>query len=204
MPAPDSIYISAVVEGTLDLAVAERLITRVGARIGRVHGRKGKAWLLGRINGFNEAARLAPWLVLVDLDQDEHCAPQARNDWLPAPSEQMCFRIVIREIESWLMADRTSLASFLRVPPSALPVDPEVVANPKEHLVRIARRSRSRDIRSDLVPRDTSGRSTGSAYDARLTEFVRAFWNPGVAAASSDSLRRAIAALEYLVAHRPR
>jgi hypothetical protein len=191
-PMPDAIYVSAAVEGTIDDAVARRLISHVGGSLGPVYGRNGKARLLPHAGGYNEAAKLGPWLVLVDLNSDDICAPLARLRWLPAPANRICFRIVVREIEAWLMADRASLARFLSVPSSVVPAEPEAVDDPKERMVEIARRSRSRHVREDMVPRAGSGRSTGDAYDARLSEFARSVWDPPTAALNSDSLRRAI------------
>lgn len=194
----DPVYVSAAVEGTIDDAVARRLITHIGAMVASIYGRSGKLRLLQQAAGYNEAAKLGPWLVLVDLNGDERCAPPARERWLESPAEKMCFRVVVREIEAWLMADRNSLAKFLSVPASAIPADPEAVDNPKERMVAIARRSGRRHVRQDMVPRAGSGRATGEAYDARLSEFVEVRWDPVAAAAGSESVRRAIECLKKL------
>jgi hypothetical protein len=51
------------------------------------------------------------------------------------------------------MADAHALADHLRVGRSAVPGDPEGLENPKTEVVNLARRSRLRDIRADMVPR---------------------------------------------------
>ena len=61
---------SAAVEGVVDEAVVPRLISHAGGETGTVYGRRGKPCLRQRIAGFNQAARHAPWVVLVDLDND--------------------------------------------------------------------------------------------------------------------------------------
>jgi hypothetical protein len=37
-------------------------------------------------------------------------------DWLPQPAQLMCFRVAVRELESWLLADAEALAAFSRHP----------------------------------------------------------------------------------------
>jgi hypothetical protein len=134
---------------------------------------------------------------LVDLDQDAQCAPPLRVEWLADPAPYLCFRIAVRKVEAWLLADPRNIASFLRVPLRKVPVDPESLTDPKETMVNLARQSRSREIREDMVPRPESGRSIGPAYSSRLIEFATRFWSPKEAA-HCESLRRAIACLERL------
>ena len=62
--------ISVVVEGMVDEAVLRCLATEAGAAVGPVYGRSGKAHIRQRINGYNRAAHLSPWVVLVDLNSD--------------------------------------------------------------------------------------------------------------------------------------
>jgi hypothetical protein len=194
--------VRGAVEGLVDEAVFRRLVQCVRASPGSVHCRNGKADLLRRLPGFNAAARHGPWLVLVDLDHDEDCAPPFRAAKLPDPAPAMCFRIAVREVEAWLLADRERFAEFLDVDPSRLPARPESVADPKEQVVALARRSRSRDVREDMVPREGSGRAEGPAYSSRLIEFVsdvRGGWRPTVAGRSADSLARCLRCLRRLV-----
>jgi hypothetical protein len=198
VPAFPLICISAAVEGPSDGAVAERLIREVGATPGQIYIRGGKNELLRRVAAYNNAARFAPWLVLVDLDQDEDCAPSARERWLPAPFARMCFRVAVHAIEAWFLADRDNLARFLRVSLAQVPASPESIIDAKEEIVRIARNSRSGPIRQDIVPRVGSGRSVGPAYVSRLIEFATRHWCPRIAAAVSPSLARALVCLERL------
>jgi hypothetical protein len=199
------IIISAAVEGIVDEAVVRRLIEHVGAMLGPVYGKGGKPQLLKNLRGYNEAARHGPWIVLVDLDRDAECAPPFCSEWLPAVAPQMCFRIAVREVETWLMADREHLADFLRIPLSHIPSALESIADPKQTLVNMARRSRLRAIQKDMVPRPESGRQVGPAYPSRLIEFVenrRKGWRPDVAARSSSSLSRCLQCLHRLAAGR--
>lgn len=193
--------ISCAVEGVVDAAVAQRLISHVGAQLGQIYGQKGKQFLLKRLNGYLQAARRAPWLVLVDLDTEADCAPLMRSRWLPENTANLCFRIAVREIESWLMADPERLASFLGVNSGAIPPYPEVVPEPKAQMVVLARASRRREIRQDMVPSQSSGRTEGPAYASRLVEFVQdeaRGWRPDVASARAPSLDKCIACLRRL------
>ena len=199
MNVPISTIISAAVEGDVDEAVVRRLVAHVDGQIGDVYGKNGKPALRQRIDGYNNAARYTPWVVLVDLDNDADCAPSIREEWVPAPAPNLCFRIAVREVEAWLMADVQTLARYLSVGLSRISADPETLERPKDAMVDLARRSRRNDIRKDMVPRQKSGRRVGPAYASRLIEYVRDHWQPDVAAERSESLQRAIHSLQWLV-----
>ncbi len=190
---------SAAVEGIVDEAVVRKLITYVHAKIGDVFGKKGKPYLRSKIAGYNNAAQHMAWVILVDLDNDFDCAPQLRYAWLPKPAPRLCFRVAVREIEAWLLADRERIAQFLRVALSMVPFHPEQLDDPKNTIINLARVSRRRDIREDMVPRPESGRPVGPAYSSRLIEFVSNHWRPDIASEQADSLQRTIRCLKALV-----
>lgn len=192
------VTISAAVEGVTDEAVARVLIQHAGGIPGAVYGKSGKQHLREKIAGYNNAARHGPWFVLVDLDQEADCAPPVRMDWVAAPAPLLCFRVAVRAVEAWLLADGEALAGFLGVSKRIIPADPDDLPAPKEMLVNLARRSRRKAIREDMVPREGSGRSVGPAYPSRLIEFVTAHWRPATASRYSESLERAVACLRTL------
>lgn len=196
------VTISAAVEGSLDEAVVSRLIRHVGGRLGTVYGKNGKPFLRDRIGGYNNAARHAPWLVLVDLDTEGDCAPPMCAAWLPHPAPRMCFRVAVRAVEAWLMADPERLAPFIGTARSKVPATPETLEHPKHTMVGLARLSRRREVRQDMVPRHGSLRTEGPAYTARLMEYAADHWRPDVAAERADSLRRTLACLRRLSAGR--
>ena len=140
-------FASAAVEGMVDAAVVQKLITEYGAHPGTVYGQTGKDALKERIPGYNNAARHSPWVVLVDLDRDADCVPLFRTTWMPHPARLMCFRVVVRAVEAWLMADAQTLSAFLGVPRTRISAAPEDVGDPKRAMVDLARRSRNRAIR---------------------------------------------------------
>ena len=197
------VVLAAAVEGIVDEAVLGRIAREIGAELSPVHGKKGKHDIQRRLGGFNQSAKLTPWVVLVDLNSSAACAPTLRNDWLPIPAPLMHFRVAVRQIEAWLMGDVERLAAFLGVSPAILPRAPEAEVNPKETMVNLARRSPLREIRLDMVPREKSGRAIGPAYPSRLIEFAQdsaTGWRPTVAAQGCDSLARCLRRLRDVAA----
>src|SRR5688500_2597885 len=107
--------ISIAVEGISDAAVLERLCNLTNVSIGAQHVTRGKARLDARLSGYNNAARFSPWVILRDLDHDSPCAPDLISRLLPDPAPKMCFRVPVRAVEAWLLADRPGIARFLGV-----------------------------------------------------------------------------------------
>jgi hypothetical protein len=189
------IAVAAAVEGLLDEGVASRVIIAAGGLIGPTYGnRRGIDWVLHHLGGYNHGARFGPWLVLVDLDTDD-CAPKLRETALPRPSEFMCFRVAVRAAEVWLMADKERLAEYLSVAPGHIPDDPESLPDPKAEMLRVASRSRKRDIVSSMVSAPGRPSRTGPAYTGTLLSYVldvERGWRPEIAATRSDSLARCL------------
>src|ERR1017187_634834 len=158
--------VNVLVEGITDEPVAIKLLKHVGLDVGRVYGRGGKARLLKSSVSYNKAAHFESWFVLVDLDQDAQCPSQAVSVWMPYPSQGMRFRVVVRSIEAWLLADRENMARFLSVSLPKMPFQAEVEADPdpKQTLINIARASRKGSIREDIVPQQSSGARVGPLY----------------------------------------
>jgi hypothetical protein len=167
----------------------------MGISIDRIFNSGGKSKLDSRIQAYNQAAGRWYWLVLRDLDLDANCAPELRHRLLPDAARHMAFRIAVRSIEAWLMADAEALADFLRIPRRQVPADPERLGDPKVAMVRLGSASRSRTIRQDMVPRPGSGARQGPGYAALLAEFAAQRWRPRIAANFSDSLDRCLRCL---------
>jgi hypothetical protein len=192
----DPVYVSLAVEGMVDEILARRLLNFVGGfDVAGCYGKAGKDSIKQKIDKYNQAAKLLHWFVLIDLDQDASCAPQLKAGLLPDPAQLMFFRVAVRSIESWLLADRERIAGFLGVSEDKVPSDPERLLNPKEQMINLARRSKNAAIRRDMVPRADSGINEGPAYNARLIEFINhetAGWRPNEAGMNSDSLKRCL------------
>lgn len=200
MASPLPVEVRAAVEGNLDEAVAYRLITECGGQLGEVFGKQGRPYLRKHVRGYNTGARYGGlWFVLVDLDRDS-CAPALVAETLPDPAGGMCFRVAVREVEAWLLADRMGFARWAGIRASLIPVDVEAIARPKERLVAIVRESRWRERREAIVPHPDSGRSAGPAYTSVLTDFVATDWDVEAAARVAPSLARAIRCLRAKIA----
>lgn len=145
------------------------------------------------------SAQFRHWVVLLDLDNDAACAPEVIHRWLPAPSRLMQLRVAVRELEAWLLADPEHLVSFLSIPTREIPKQPDSIADPKRLMVNLARKSRRRAIREDMVPAEGSGQTVGPpAYTSRMIEFIQdthSGWRPDIAVSNSDSLRRCVTSI---------
>ena len=51
------------------------------------------------------------------------------------------FRIAVREVEAWLIADREALAGFLKIKIMHVPYKPEELVDPKRVLLELATRA---------------------------------------------------------------
>lgn len=186
------------VEGDLDASVASRLLAEIGIPGAMIQPMGGRSVIRGKIAKYAEAARQSPWFVLVDLDSDE-CPASLRNEWLGNTDSPIIFRVAVRTVESWILADQAGIASFLAVPVARIPAMPEILPDPKGTLVSLAARSKRRTVRDGVAPRLEAGKKVGPLYTQMLVEFVREHWNIDSAMVASPSLARCIAALSQLL-----
>ena len=91
-----TVTFEGAVEGAGDEAVLRRLLASCGGELSRVHGMHGKEHLLRQLSGYNNAAKLSPWVVLVDLDSAAPCVPLVLAAWLPSPAPLMRCRLVVQ------------------------------------------------------------------------------------------------------------
>lgn len=184
-------------EDELSEKVALKLIRQVrGSEEGvECVRRNGFGFLKSNIKKYREVAERAPVFILTDLDQDA-CAPCKRKMWLRQVSSHtsFLFRIVVREIETWLLADREAMAAFLKVSLAKIERNSESIADPKRYLLKLAQMS-PKGLRTDLLPERGRRASQGFGYNERLGEFVNEKWSSQRASENSDSLRRALTRL---------
>jgi hypothetical protein len=192
-----TVPITVAVEGRCDAAVAKRLLKSLGLEQGPVY-ELSKQRLDVRLSGYNKAAVWQPWLVLRDLDSDAPCAGAVVRKLLPQPSRYMHFRLAVKEVESWLLADAERIASFLAIPRDLVPREPDALPTPKKTLVELAACSRSGDIRKGMVPRPGLSVVVGPEYSERVVEFAGGLWRPLIAARYSPSLARCVRSLQRL------
>jgi hypothetical protein len=188
----NSLSVNIAVEGELDEAVLKKVLTSVGIEVANVYGKRGKNNLRENVPRYNQAAHYGRWVILVDLNNDAECPPPFINSWLPARNQNLQLRVAVRAVEAWLLAERDEMARFLAVAEKRIPLHPENEEKPKTALINVARHSRSRTIRADIVPSEISTASQGPGYTTRLIEFTVKYWNPERASFSATSLKRSI------------
>lgn len=183
------------VEDGLAQAVAERLVRDYcpGLNIGSVLGGSGKGYLRTKARDLNRTAGSVKVLLLIDQDSPGQCPQDIIDSWLGSGLQpNMLFRIAVTEVESWVLADRSGCASLIGIPTHRIPHNTDTIANAKEFVVQLARRSSRREVRADLLPLPGSTATVGPNYNPLLTNFVATEWDTMTAADHSDSLRRAI------------
>jgi hypothetical protein len=195
------------VEDDLGDAVARRLLDHVRRRF-EVRARyplrvlphekpqlTGFGYLRANIAAFTKAAMVNPHLLLTDLDVAT-CAPELIRKWIGGtPHPNFLFRVAVREVEAWLLADTNNFADFLSLAPKHLPASIEAVAHPKEEIVKLAALSPNPEVRDNLAPRAGSTATTGPLFTRSLIRYVRDLWDIEAAAGKADSLHRALKAL---------
>ena len=156
---------------------------------------QGKSYLQRRANELNRSA-MGPLYVFMftDLDSPQTCVPELIQSWVKAPLKPGFFlRVAVMEIESWIMADRRALATFLSISVNRIPNTLDDILQPKEFLVSLARKSRKKSLRDQLVPRKGAATTkVGPEYNNCIGEFVRVHWDLERAAVASPSLKRTL------------
>lgn len=188
-------------EDALSEAVADRLVAEVnqGLQVVVRIGRKGNSYLRKRFPELGRTARSIPVLLLTDLDSTDS-APTLLGAWSPggAVPEGMLFRVVVREIEAWLLADRKGFADFFKVPKEKIPENPETIDDPKQFLLHLIRSYSNKESKAAILPERGSKARIGLGYNQILSRFVEEGWSIRRAAATSDSLMRTFQRLAEL------
>jgi len=158
---------------------------------------RGNGKIKRQIKAYNKASQFGYYFVITDLDDNE-CAPSLIKDWMPEQqNSQLLFRVAVREIESWLLADRANFASFFSISQQLIPLNPDNEKNPKQTVIALAKRSKKREIREAIVPIDDYVK-TGPRYNIKLQYFIQNNWCIDSARKISRSLDKAIIALEKI------
>ena len=193
-----ALEIALVVEDALSLAVMERLLadTRRGFSVARPMVVRGAGAIKASITKYRQASHALAHIVLTDLDKME-CPPALLAQWgVTQTPSAMLFRVAVREVEAWVLADREGFATFAGIALNKVPHSPELLADPKQMLINLVRRSRNRRLVTQLVPPAGSSVPIGPMYNERLGAFARQDWNVQAAMANAPSLCRTMARLQ--------
>jgi hypothetical protein len=147
------------------------------------------------IKAYNNAAMYGCYFVITDLDRTYDCAPLLIGDWLPDQrNDQLIFRVAVREIESWFLADRKEFAAFFSVSRELVPLQPDTMLDAKKIVISLAKRSKKRSIREAIVPVDDYA-SIGPGYNLVFQDYIQNHWDIAAARQHSPSLDKALRAL---------
>lgn len=185
--------IGIATEDILSEAVVEKVISKLRSEFTiTLRLRKGGfGYLKSNMKKFNKIAIRYPMVVVTDLD-NKTCPVDLISDWITFPmSPKLIFRVAVREIESWLLADTEAISSFLGINSSLCPRSPDELPDPKQKLLELVRRSKNRDIKNDILPSPKGTTSpVGLGYNVRMLDFVENYWDLNRASSKSESLKR--------------
>lgn len=187
-----------VVEDAPSEAVLRRLVmsAKHHLHVTSVFRAGGFGQIKSRLENFRNACHVIPHIVMTDLDTYP-CPHELLKDWkvgkLP---DRMLMRIAVREVESWLLADREGIAKLIRVPLVKIPTNPDELPDPKQVLLNLARRSKSPRFASEFVPAKGSKAKHGPMYNEHLIGFATRHWDSSQAELASPSLKRTIKRIE--------
>ena len=153
--------------------------------------KKGVTKLIPEFPRFIEQATYSQPVLWI-ADTDGKCVKELIAKWLPKTlPRNFCLRLAVTEAESWLIADRKAIADYLGIPEMHVSKAPDNEADPKRHLLNLARKSKNRDLRLDMVSQ-TDVNKQGNGYTPHLCHFVKLHWSAQRAANNSPSLSRAL------------
>ncbi len=191
--------IAIATEDQLSEAIVLRLISEIQTPHVIQHrlGKRGNGYLSSKMDSWHQMAQQQVMVVLTDLDR-ANCLVEFRDQWLAhAPPENLVFRIAVREVESWALADHVGMRALIGGK-GVLPVAPDELADPKRVFLQFAKAA-PKKVRDDLLQARDGKLAQGLGYNARLSEWVSTEWNPQRAAERSPSLARARLRLSQVI-----
>lgn len=204
----EDVFCFSYVEDAPSAAVAHKLVATRNARMEHsLVFRNGFPTVMGGCDAIknkceaflNLAKSGIHSFILTDLDATE-CACSLIRSWFSIPKNdevllppQCIFRVAVREIESWIIADHEAWAAFIGIPAVNFSMQPDQLDNPKQHLLNVIRRKGKKKIHREMLPKGTA--HIGPRYNEILCNFVTSSWEPERAAMRSPSLERALKAL---------
>ncbi|MEI8202783.1 MAG: hypothetical protein WCH34_07205 [Bacteroidota bacterium] len=186
------IPVNLVFEDAISEYTMVKLLQSFGDKyyIGQSYQGNGFGYIKTNIRGFNQAAIATPFFILTDLDTYV-CPSELIKDWLEYPLKpNLIFRIAVREVESWLLADIDGFSKFTGISKVNIPDNPDNENDPKKTLVNLIKRSRKRYIKEDILPINENAQ-IGPNYNERLMQYVSDYWDLNRAMLKSNSLYRA-------------
>jgi hypothetical protein len=95
-------------------------------------------------------------LILTDLDKYK-CPPSLIRDWFDIKEaslpEKLVFRVAIREIESWILADVIKFSGYFEVSKDNFREKPDEIRDPKQYIFNVIRAKGTKNQRDAMLPR---------------------------------------------------
>lgn len=192
------VYATLVVEDVLQAAAAQKVIQarNLSLRVPRTLGLQGSGFIDRNLDRFAQAGAYGIYIVIKDLDRHP-CPPALARRLLERPPPAgLLLSIAVKEVEAWLLADSTSFRRYFGV--GKMEGAPETLDDPKGYIISLARRSRRREIRENIIPTGTA--KVGKLYDATLLDFIHGHWKVDRARRRSPSLDRFVERVSLLAA----
>ena len=205
------IYCYSYVEDAPSAAVATRIVAERNAakehKLLFIEGfpalTHGFGALKAKCSSFLNMARGGTYTFsITDLDEIP-CAGALIRDWFAIAEEspvalpkEVVFRVAIREVESWIIADHEAWADYIEIAEDNFCTTPDDLADPKLYLLNVVRKKGRKKRHKEMLPSGTA--SIGPGYNNALCEFVQKHWSPNRASENSPSLKQAINALDRI------
>ena len=162
--------------------------------------RGGKSHILKNLLKYNQSAKNLKFLIIVDLDKTNCVVDFIKKHFHNVSlNKGLIFRVAIREIESWILADKIGFCNYFKVPKKHLQINPDDLHDPKQFLIEtIKKYCKNKRRKEDITVQKGSNAIVGPAYNSALIEFIKDAWCIESARQNSPSLNRCIVALEKL------
>lgn len=193
--------ISIATEDVLTEEIMKKVIFSKG-RFEILHrlGKQGCGFLIKKLASFNEIAKSHNVIVLFDLDLkpsfDDY--KLELESQLANKRDSLHILISVREVESWILADRVGLGDYLKISKDKIERDPDELLDPKEKIINLARGSKRSEIKRGIPPKQGAAAKVGISYNTLLTTFIWDGWDLNRAIDNSPSLRRVSELLDTL------
>lgn len=193
--------ISIATEDVLTEEIMKKVIISKG-RFELLHrlGKQGCGFLIKKLTNFNEIAKSHNVIVLFDLDlkpsSDDY--KLELESQLANKRDTLHILISVREVESWILADRVGLGDYLQISKDKIERDPDELKDPKEKIINLARGSKRSEIKKGIPPKQGAAAKVGISYNTLLTAFIWDSWDINRAIDHSPSLRRVSELLDTL------
>jgi len=193
--------ISLASEDILSEVTITKIVTSLEKfRVVNKLGRTGCGDIIKNIEKYNALSKIHYVLIALDLDMKESDAVLLAEieRKIKRKEDKLLFSVSVREIESWLLADRKGFSDFLRISESKIDTNPDSLLDPKGKIVNLAKSSKNAEARTGIPPKPGSAAKVGISYNTLLREFVSQNWSIDRARVNSPSLNKTLFILEEM------